>query len=69
MCGIFGIVGQNYNNAADIRRLSSHAKRRGQDSSGIMMYQDETYFVEKADFDISKLVSNVKIKHQVCFLV
>ena len=67
MCGIFGIVGKSHNNVIDIKRLSKHAKRRGQDSSGIMMFQDGAYTVEKADFDISKLVKNINIKHPSLF--
>ena len=67
MCGIFGIIGQSHNNLAYIKSLSRHAKRRGQDSSGIMMFQDE-YSVQRADFDISKLTKDLRIKNPEIFL-
>ena len=51
MCGIFGIIGKSNNNLADINSLAKYAKRRGADSSGIMLFEDE-YIVERADFDI-----------------
>ena len=67
MCGIFGIIGQSHNNLAYIKSLSRHAKRRGQDSSGVMMFQDE-YSVQRADFDISKLTKDLRIKNPEIFL-
>ena len=45
MCGIFGIIGKNNNNLAYIKSLSMHAKRRGSDSSGILLFDDENYNV------------------------
>ena len=67
MCGIFGIIGKNNNNLAYIKSLSMHAKRRGSDSSGILLFDDE-YSVQRADFDISKLTRNLKVKDPEIFL-
>ena len=67
MCGIFGIIGNNNNNKAFIKNLSMHAKRRGSDSSGIMMFQSE-YKVERADYDISKLIKGLTINNPEIFL-
>ena len=67
MCGIFGIIGKSNNNLADIKSLAKHAKRRGADSSGIMLFEDE-YIVERADFDISRLTNDLKINNPEIFL-
>ena len=67
MCGIFGIIGKSEDNLTDIRALANHAKRRGSDSSGVMFVEDE-YYVERADFDISKLIKKLTIKNTEMFL-
>ena len=67
MCGIFGIIGKSKKNKSYIKTLAEYAKRRGSDSSGFMAFQDK-YFVEKADFDISKLTKILKIKNPEVFL-
>ena len=67
MCGIFGIIGQTKTILADIKSLSKHAKRRGQDSSGVMFFEDK-YSVERADFDIMKLTKSLNIKKPNLFL-
>jgi len=67
MCGIFGVIGKNKNNKAYVRSLAKYAKRRGSDSSGIMLFQDE-YSVERADYDISKLVNRIKLNNPQVFL-
>ena len=67
MCGIFGVIGKNKNNKAYVRSLAKYAKRRGSDSSGIMLFQGE-YSVERADYDISKLVNGIKLNNPEVFL-
>ena len=67
MCGIFGIIGKSNNNLAYIKSLARHAKRRGADSSGIMLFQNE-YSVQRADFDISRLTKDLTIKNPEIFL-
>ena len=67
MCGIFGIIGKSNNNLADIKSLAKHAKRRGADSSGIMLFQEE-YSVGRADFNISRLTNDLTIKNPEIFL-
>ena len=67
MCGIFGIIGNSNNNLADIKCLAEHAKRRGSDSSGVMFYDGE-YTVERADYDITKLIKGIKINNTEIFI-
>jgi len=67
MCGIFGIIGKSNNNIVRIKSLARHAKRRGADSSGIMLFQDE-YSVQRADFDISRLIKSLTINDPEIFL-
>ena len=67
MCGIFGIIGYNDNNQADLKKLSKFATRRGQDSSGIMMHTDR-YKINRADYSIEKLMSKTKITNANLFL-
>tara|TARA_B100000686_G_scaffold104955_1_gene112131 strand:- start:15709 stop:17538 length:1830 start_codon:yes stop_codon:yes gene_type:complete len=67
MCGIFGLIGKNRKNLSFINSLSKHAKRRGSDSSGIMLFQDE-YLVQRADFDISTLIKGLKNNNPEMFL-
>ena len=66
MCGIFGIIGHSKNNISYIEKLSNFANVRGQDSSGILIYNDQ-YKVIKADYSIKKLLKKVNFnKNQLC---
>ena len=56
MCGIFGIISQKKVNKSDLNSLASHARQRGRDSSGIIYYQNESYFINRENFDIKKLL-------------
>ena len=67
MCGIFGLIGKNKNSLADIYKLAKYAKRRGSDSGGVLLFQNK-YSVERADFDISKLVKTLDINNPEIFL-
>lgn len=56
MCGIFGLVSQRQVNSGDLRTLAVHARQRGRDSSGLIFDSGSTYRVERADFDIRRLL-------------
>ena len=59
MCGIFGIVSNQIQvNGKDFIKLANHAKQRGRDSSGILFLDEESYYIKKADFTISDLISD-----------
>lgn len=60
MCGVFGYISGKdiVKNEFDI--LAKHARQRGRDSSGLMTYSNGKYSIYKADYDILKLVKEVK---------
>ena len=58
MCGIFGILSPRLVNTNHLRILASHAKQRGQDSSGLIYIENDTCRITKADFDVCKLLSS-----------
>lgn len=60
MCGLFGIISDARINQNDLKILALHARQRGRDSSGIMLYKDQSYHVKRADFDIKNLLSRYK---------
>lgn len=60
MCGIFGLISQSTVNQDDLKKLALHARQRGRDSSGLVYYSDGKYHVQRADYDIKKLLSRVK---------
>lgn len=70
MCGIFGFVSTSTVNHQNILRLSSYARQRGRDSSGLFYREGNQYVVDRADCDIKKLLkrrgrlnSNVVMGH------
>ena len=65
MCGIFGIVGHSKNNKSYIEKLSYFANVRGQDSSGILIYNDQ-YKIFKADYSIKNPKKVNLNKNQLC---
>lgn len=60
MCGIFGLFSQSGVKNEDLQVLAHHARQRGRDSSGLVFFNNN-YVVEKADFDIKKLIERVDI--------
>lgn len=60
MCGIFGIVSATALLRDDLVRLAAHAEQRGRDSSGLLFLQDGGYHVDRADYPISRLLSEVR---------
>jgi glucosamine--fructose-6-phosphate aminotransferase (isomerizing) len=61
MCGIFGIISKQKINQNDLKFLSSHARQRGRDSSGLVHYTQNKYIIKRADYDIKRLVSKNNI--------
>lgn len=59
MCGIFGIIANKKIERSQLRHLACHARQRGRDSSGLAYYANEEYNIERADFDIKKLISRL----------
>lgn len=60
MCGIFGIISKGIDESASLRLLANHARQRGKDSSGLIHYREGIYSVNRADYDIKKLLKLVK---------
>ena len=57
MCGIFGAISKNHVNKEHLNTLASHARQRGKDSSGIIFYQNNSYFIKRENYDIKKLLN------------
>lgn len=62
MCGIFGVVSNNNVIASDFYFLVNHAQQRGQDSSGVVYFDDanKKYIIHRADYPVVKLMKQVK---------
>ena len=60
MCGIFGVIGKDKNNKSIINKLAKFAEVRGQDSSGILSFDDK-YEVKRADFSVTKLIQKIDL--------
>ena len=59
MCGIFGLVSNDTVNKNDLNILLKHAQQRGRDSSGLIYYNKEKYCVNRADYNIKKLIKKI----------
>lgn len=59
MCGIFGIVSTTPVLPGDLQALVRHAQQRGRDSSGLITYNLGSYSVFRADYPITRLLSEV----------
>ena len=57
MCGIFGIISHSAWPRDDLIQLTRYAQQRGRDSSGLFFLRDGAYNVHRADFRISRLLS------------
>lgn len=60
MCGIFGVISNNKVNEQKLKTLVNHSKQRGKDSSGLIYIENDTYRINRADYDIDKLLSKVR---------
>ena len=56
MCGIFGIIAKNVIDQNHLSQLAHHARQRGRDSSGLMIHGAGSYQVDRADYDIKRLL-------------
>ena len=60
MCGIFGEVVKERTNKKRLDKLVKHSEQRGVDSSGLIYYEDSIYKVDRADFNIEKLLNKIQ---------
>lgn len=60
MCGIFGIISKSSVDESALRLLANHARQRGRDSSGLIYNEGELCQVQRADYDVKRLLSKVK---------
>lgn len=60
MCGIFGVVSSETINIDKLKQIVKHSKQRGKDSSGLIYFSDNKYQVNRADFDVEKLLKKHK---------
>ena len=60
MCGIFGQISKIKVNKNNLTRLAKHSEQRGVDSSGLIYYDSGSYKIDRADFNINKLLKKVK---------
>ncbi len=62
MCGIFGIFNNNSSiiNQKDFLKLCSLSEQRGRDSSGIIIYKNNQYHIERSFSSITKLIRSIK---------
>ena len=59
MCGIFGQISNSKINKNNFKKLVKHSKQRGVDSSGIIYYVNNGYKIDRADYNIEKLLNKV----------
>jgi hypothetical protein len=62
MCGIFGAIGTTSVDKSNLKTLVVHARQRGRDSSGLIYHSRGQYKVDRADFDISRLLKAVIVQ-------
>lgn len=60
MCGIFGIISNDPVDFGDLEELARNAEFRGRDSSGLILFRDQTYEINRADYRIPRLLSEVR---------
>lgn len=65
MCGIFGFIANDKVNKKKLLALALHARQRGRDSSGLIYQASSGYLVNRADYDIKRLISEVRPFHSL----
>lgn len=60
MCGIFGIVAEKPLSKSVTLDIVTHSRQRGKDSSGLIILNNNSYHAYRADYDIVKLLKEVK---------
>jgi Glucosamine 6-phosphate synthetase, contains amidotransferase and phosphosugar isomerase domains len=68
MCGIFGIISGAKWPKGDLVQLSSHAQQRGRDSSGLFYLRDGAYHIDRADYRISRLLTESRPYDTPCVM-
>lgn len=63
MCGIFGIVSEKPLSKSVTLDIVTHSRQRGKDSSGLIILSNNNYKAYRADYDIVKLLKEVKPYH------
>ncbi|ARV20035.1 Glutamine--fructose-6-phosphate aminotransferase [isomerizing] [Curvibacter sp. AEP1-3] len=62
MCGIFGVISSSPVLKDDLGVLVKHAQQRGRDSSGLVTLVKSRYQIYRADYPISRLLSEVQLQ-------
>lgn len=66
MCGIFGAISNSTIDKSKFKQLVKHSKQRGSDSSGLIYFQGTSYKINRADYNVEKLLNKVKpYEHKV----
>lgn len=60
MCGIFGIIAVQSIRTTELKHLAHHAKQRGKDSSGLILFDSMQYTVHRADYPIDRLLRQLQ---------
>ena len=60
MCGIFGQVSKKKIDREKLYNVVKHSEQRGVDSSGLIQYKNEIYEIDRADYNIEKLLHKVQ---------
>lgn len=60
MCGIFGVISTSKVDKSKLSKLVKHSQQRGVDSSGLIFFKHNSYQVNRADYNIDKLLGKVK---------
>ncbi len=60
MCGIFGMISPREIDKNNFKKLVTHSQQRGKDSSGLLCYQGGTYHAYRADYQITRLLSEIR---------
>jgi len=60
MCGIFGQVSKTKIDKENLYKIVKHSEQRGVDSSGLIQYQNEIYKIDRADYNIEKLLYKIQ---------
>lgn len=61
MCGIFGMLAKQMVDKKGLEFLVSHSRQRGRDASGFIYFKGDRYHVQRADYDIKKLLPRVEL--------
>lgn len=59
MCGIFGVISKSGLDTKAFKKIVSHSQQRGVDSSGLVSFRDGVYNIDRADYNIEKLLKRV----------